>query len=358
MLTSKAHALVTSVLEPQDFPQWRNQLSQAIAENTALKSERMIDSLRWLSVLKSGLNQEPYCIQICDGCKPVGVLPLVLVKSAFFGRHLVSLPYVNSAGIVAETEEAASRLIDGAVHLADRLNVRYLELRHEMEIAHPALGERNDSKVLMRLALPGSGKELWNGFKSKLRSQVRAGEKHGFEICWGKDELLSDFYAVFSRNMRDLGTPVYSRRLFSAVLASLSDEAELCVVKRRGVAVAAALLLHSCGTTEVPSASSLREHNATNANMVMYWNMLLRAVDRGQRLFNFGRSTVNSGTYRFKQQWGAEPSPSVWQYYLRRGTIRALRPDNARFSMAIKVWQRLPVVLTRCLGPAIVRGIP
>lgn len=346
--------LTTTVLEPQDFSSWGAQRL-----GSELLGNREYDrGLRWLSILHRGLQQEPFCIQVHAAGKLVGSLPLVFVKSAIFGRYLVSLSYVNSAGVVAESAEVATRLVDAAVALADRLQVRYLELRHEQEIAHPALTEKNESKVLMRLALPNSPEALLSGFKSKLRSQIRAGEKHGLGVRWGRFELLSDFYQIFAHNMRDLGTPVYSRRLFSEILAAFANEAEICVVDHQGSPAAAALLIHGVGATEVPSASALRKYNGMNANMVMYWNLLQRAISRGQRSFDFGRSSVDSGTYRFKQQWGAAAVPSVWQYYLRNGSIRALRPDNAQFSLAIKLWQRLPVSLTKWIGPPIVRGIP
>jgi hypothetical protein len=92
--------------------------------------------------------------------------------------------------------------------------------------------------------------------------------------------------------------------------------------------------------------------------MLLYWNLLDRAVQRGQAVFDFGRSTVDSNTHRFKKQWGAREEPAVWQYYLRNGSADAVRPDNPRYQRLIRIWQRLPVVLTRWLGPAIVRGIP
>jgi FemAB-related protein (PEP-CTERM system-associated) len=158
--------------------------------------------------------------------------------------------------------------------------------------------------------------------------------------------------------MRDLGTPVYPKRLFAAILDQFAGDAELCALRLNGQAVAAALLVHGRGATEVPSASSLRKFNATSANMVMYWHLLQRAIERRQPVFDFGRSTIDSNTYRFKRQWGAEPSPSVWQYYVRRGTIGDLRPDNARFQLAIRAWQQLPLPIANLLGPAIVRGIP
>jgi len=314
--------------------------------------------LGWMRVLRRSLGHHPFLVEATYMGRTVGVLPLALIRSPLFGRFLVSLPFVNSAGITAESDEAAKRLVDAAVTLADQHDVRYLELRSECELRHRALTQKNDTKVMMRLPLPPAADQLWNGFKSKLRSQIKAGEKHPFEIRWGHEELLKDYYAVFSRNMRDLGTPVFPRGLFAAILDQFQDNAELCVVQLSGKPVASALLTHGLGITEVPSASTLREFNPTNVNMVMYWHLLQRAIQRRQQIFDFGRSTVDSNTYRFKKQWGAQPCPSVWQYYVRRGTIGDMRPTNARFSLAIRAWQRLPVWLTRLIGPALVRGIP
>ena len=343
---------------PSEFgPQFAESISP-IAESLVGSQNALFDSIRWLGVLRSSLGHQPYLVRATRGGKLVGALPLAFVKSAFFGKFLVSLPYVNSAGVIAHEAKVGSELMSSAATLADKLDVRYLELRSELEIQHPVFNQKNDTKVLMRRVLPSTSEELWDSFKSKLRSQIRAGQKNDFDVCFGGAELLDAFYSVFSQNMRDLGTPVYSRSLFASILRTFGDHAELCVLQLKRTPVAAALLVHGQESTEVPSASSLRTHNASNANMVMYWHLLERAVKRGQKQFDFGRSTINSNTYKFKAQWGAAPQPSVWQYYLRRGTIGELRPDNSKFGMAIKVWQRLPVWLTRLIGPEIVRGIP
>jgi FemAB-related protein (PEP-CTERM system-associated) len=187
---------------------------------------------------------------------------------------------------------------------------------------------------------------------------VRKGQKSQLTVHWGGEDLLDDFYAVFSRNMRDLGTPVYGRDLFRSVLAVFPNQSELCVVRAGSQAVAAALLLHGWGITEVPSASSLREFNSSNANMLMYWHLLERAIGRGQSIFDFGRSTVDGNTFRFKAQWGAEPHTASWQHYVRRGSPLEMRPNHPKHQRRIRIWQRLPVGLTRLIGPAIVRGIP
>jgi serine/alanine adding enzyme len=238
------------------------------------------------------------------------------------------------------------------------LNVRYLEFRHERKWAHPALTQELTSKVHMRLPLPPNADELWRQFDPKVRNQIRKGQNQSFTVHWGGLELLGDFYAVFSRNMRDLGTPTFGRKLFRSILQTFPGQAELCVVRLAQRPVAGGLLAHGDGVTEVPSASSLRRFNSTNANMFMYWQLLSRAIERGQHTFDFGRSSRESNTYRFKSQWGAQPHPAVWQYYLREGEVNQMRPDSPRYQRLIRAWQRMPLWLSRILGPAIVRGIP
>jgi FemAB-related protein (PEP-CTERM system-associated) len=249
-------------------------------------------------------------------------------------------------------------LISDAVRLADKLDVRYLELRHERRWPHAAFNHELTQKVHMRLELPGAVEELWQRFKPKVRNQIRKAEQHELTFAWGRDDVLDEFYDVFATNMRDLGTPVFGRRLFAAMLEHLPTAAEICVVRQGRRPCAAAILIHGDGVTEVPSASSLRRMNHLNANMLLYWQLLTRAIERGQRVFDFGRSSADSNTYRFKAQWGAQPHPAVWQYYVRQGSVDAMRPDNPKQQRRIRVWQRLPVWLTRLAGPRIIRGIP
>jgi FemAB-related protein (PEP-CTERM system-associated) len=312
----------------------------------------------WLRVLEDGLRHVPFAVEASEGDRVRGLLPLTFVRSFLFGRYLVSLPYLNSGGPVADDPGVARGLVDEAVRLAEALDVRHLELREEKPLEHPALDRQNSTKVHMRLALPADADTLWRHLSSKVRNQVRKAQRTELTVAWGGEELLPEFYEVFSQNMRDLGTPVFGRTLFRSVLRRFPGRAELSVVRFRHRAVAAALLLHGWGTSEVPSASSLREYKASCANMLLYWRLLERSVQRGQTCFDFGRSSVDSNTYRFKKQWGAEPTPAVWQYHVRAGNPTDVRPDNPRYAHFIRWWQRLPVAVTRWLGPVIVRGIP
>jgi FemAB-related protein (PEP-CTERM system-associated) len=312
----------------------------------------------WLPVLEAGLGHEVYALEALAGGCTVGYLPVALVSSILFGKFLVSLPYLNTNGVVAQAADVQAELIGRAVTLADELNVRYLELRHEAPIAHPALSAALTSKVHMRLALPRTEEQLWKGFDPKVRNQVRKGERGKFTVAWGGDELLDGFHDVLAENMRDLGSPVFGKSLFRAILTTFPGDAELCLLRDAAKPVAGALLLHGWGVTEVPTASALRPYNPGNVNMLMYHHLLRRAVGRGQRVFDFGRSTTEGGTFRFKKQWGALPHPATWQYHVLAGAVGDMRPDNPRYQRAIRLWQRLPVGLTRRLGPVIVRGIP
>jgi FemAB-related protein (PEP-CTERM system-associated) len=312
----------------------------------------------WLRILSDSLGHVPFCLEVVQDNETQGFFPLAYVQSALFGRFLVSLPYVNYGGPVADDNSVERQLIDSAIGLAEQLDVRYLEIRHETAVDHPSLIRRTDHKVHMRRDLPASVGQLWDLLSAKVRNQVRKGQKNGLTVSWGKDELLREFYSVFSQNMRDLGTPVYSRSLFRNLLRRFPDRAELCVVRAGTLPVSAALLLHGWGVTEVPSASSLRSHNHTCANMLMYWHLLERAVERGQSVFDFGRCTPQGNTYRFKKQWGASPEAAVWQYHVLKGNHLEMRPDNPRFARFVHVWQRMPVWLTRMIGPLVVRGIP
>lgn len=312
----------------------------------------------WIKAICRGLKHQAYLLTATRAGEPCGVLPLVMVRGPIFGRFLVSLPYLNTGGVWANDQAAASALIDQACDLADERRVRYLELRHEVPVVSARLNHARTDKKHLRLALPASDALLEKSLKSKVRSQIKKASQYNLQVEFGSLPLLSDFYDVFAQNMRDLGTPVFSRRLFSSILEEFGDDAELCVVRSDGTAIAGGLLVHAGGKTEVPSASSLRKFNHTNANMLMYRHLLRRATERGSEWFDFGRSSEASGTYRFKTQWGAMPSPAVWQYYVRAGSVDDMRPDSEGKQRLVKVWQKLPVGLTRLIGPPIVRGIP
>jgi FemAB-related protein (PEP-CTERM system-associated) len=313
---------------------------------------------RWRPLIGEVFGHESVYLMAREGNGRVrGVLPLVRLRSRLFGDFMVSLPYFNYGGILADSPAATHALADAAGTCAQRLGVAHVELRHRARVAldWPA----REDKVTMVLELPSSSDELMKGLGSKLRSQVRRPQKAGATARLGRLELLDDFYSVFSRNMRDLGTPVYPRRLFRSILETFGVEAKLAVIDLGGKAVAAGLVLTHGSTMEIPWASSLREANRSSVNMLLYWAVLEAAIAEGCTRFDFGRSSKDSGTYRFKEQWGAKPEQLLWHYWLPEGReLPKLTPSNPKYQLAIAVWKKLPLPVANLLGPHIVKSLP
>jgi FemAB-related protein (PEP-CTERM system-associated) len=287
----------------------------------------------------------------------VGLLPLVAFESNVFGRFAVSLPFVNYGGILADDADVQRALIDAGLRWAHAERLKYLELRHVNEPRSPEWPSRRH-KVSMQLPLAADAEDQWTRFDRKVRNQVRKAEKNGLTVEIGAASLLADFYAVFARNMRDLGTPVYPREFFDLIVRHLPDASRVFVVRLGTRPVAASMTLADRGVMEVPWASSLRDTNELAPNMLLYWVMLRTAIADGCRRFDFGRSTPGAGTYRFKEQWGARPVQLVWEYAGLSGPLPDVSPANPKFQAAIAIWRRLPLAVTTRLGPRLVRNIP
>jgi FemAB-related protein (PEP-CTERM system-associated) len=218
-------------------------------------------------------------------------------------------------------------------------------------------------KVAMRLALPDNADALFEGFKAKLRSQIRRPAKAGArpQLINGNNVVERDiesFYKVFAENMRDLGTPVFPKSLFRETLRAFGDQAWLVIVWLDGHPAAVGLMVGFGDTIEMIWASSLRCFNRLSVNMLLYWEAMRTAIDQGYQIFDFGRSTIDGAAHRFKAQWGALPTPLHWHYLGSKENIPDISPANARFHLAVRAWKRLPTPIANRIGPMIARSLP
>ena len=285
-----------------------------------------------------------------------GVLPLVHVRSMLFGNSLVSLPFVNYGGLLANTREAATSLIESAVQLRESLGANLVELRHvDQTIA--TLPTRSH-KVTMLLDLAPDADSQWRALNSKVRNQTRKAQSSGLRTVVGQEELLDDFYRVFAHNMRDLGSPVFPKKFFANVLDGLRESCRVIAIYKDTEIAAAGIALWFRDRLEVPWASSMRKFNALCPNNLLYWDAIRFGIDRGLKVFDFGRCTPDGGTYQFKKHWGAKPTVLHWQYLV---DVNKPLPEHEEYGQkyrrAIQVWQRLPVGLSTMVGPSIRKRI-
>ncbi len=292
-----------------------------------------------------------------EGGECVGVLPLVEMRDLLLRRRLVSLPFLDRGGILARSGPAAAALWRRALELAAERGAGGVELRGGLPDGEEAAPTRRYRLVL---ALPESVEELWAKLGPKVRNQVRKSEKGGLATRSAGAAGLGPFYEVFSQNMLDLGSPVHARAFFEQMLEQLGERAEVWLTTGPGGrVVAGGVALSLRGETVVPWAASLREARPDCPNHSLYWAILRDAVGRRAERFDFGRSWADSGTFRFKRQWGAVARPLVWGAYDRRGRRREDRSlEPAAHGRLVALWRRMPAALASRIGPVLRSRIP
>ncbi len=316
----------------------------------------------WALLVREVFGHEAYFVEARGaGGELVGVLPLVLQKSLLFGGFLTSLPFFNYGGALADTGEIVQLLMEHARSLAQRLRCSYLEFR-DVDLRPGDWGVRTD-KVTLLLQLPPDMAALSKKLGSKLRSQVKRADRESPSVRVGGAELLADFYGIFCRTMRDLGTPVYPRRFLAAILERFPQHCVLVIIDRAGQPAAGAFLIIDRDRAEIPWAACREDAKPAGFNMKLYWEVLHAVIERGCSQFDFGRSTVDSGTYRFKRQWGAEPVQLHWHRWERSAAPsqpHTPRPASEGKVMryATAVWKRLPLGMANTLGPLVSPSLP
>lgn len=317
----------------------------------------------WAGILAEGLGHRLRLLAAEDDEGLQGVLPLAHVRGPL-GAYVVSMPFLNYGGPIG-SPEAVEALVAHAVRVGRDENADLVELRCRRPVWHNGSGSAappgptrvSDRRVTVTLALPDDAEDLWDGLRSKVRSQVRRPMKEDMEARFGP-ELVDDFYGVFARNMRDLGTPVLPSRLFRSILDAMPSVARVGVVYHEGRPVAAGFGFVWRGEFEMTWASSLRELNRLAPNMLLYWAFMRRAVEEGADRFNFGRCPPGGGTHRFKRQWGGEDEPLPWLHWSADEAAGTPSPASGKYALATGIWRRLPVAVTTRLGPWIARTIP
>jgi FemAB-related protein (PEP-CTERM system-associated) len=283
-----------------------------------------------------------------------GILPLVEIRSRLFGHALISTPFCVYGGVVATDADSEARLTESAAALADELRVDYLELRNREP--HATDWPVKDLYVGFRKPISEDHDANLKAIPRKQRAMVRKGIAAGLEAHCGND--IDAFYRVYAESVRNLGTPVLPRHWYARLQQTFDEDCEVTVVTHGGKPMAAVMSFYFRDEVHPYYGGCVWQGRDVAANDFMYWSVMQRAAERGARLFDFGRSKQDTGSYHFKKHWGFQPEPLPYAYHLvRTAEIPNVSPTNRKYSLFIKGWQRLPLPVANALGPWLARDL-
>lgn len=303
----------------------------------------------------------------CAEGKLVGYLPLTHVRSKLFGEALVSSAFAVGGGILADDAPTASALADAAWALAGRLGVGSVELRGGIDPAADRDREaattpwQRDDATYAHFAwdLAEDDQAQLLAITKRHRAEVRKSLDGNLTVRIGRDAIdRRQHYAVYAESVRNLGTPVFPRALFDAMLDAFGDHADILTVLDNGVPVASVLSLYHRGTVMPYWGGGTQAARRLRANERAYYELMLHARRRGCTRFDFGRSKVGTGPYAYKKNWGFEPTPMT--YYARSAegqAQRSVNPLDAKYRLKIALWKKLPLPIANRIGPLIARGL-
>lgn len=335
--------------EPSDLERWEGFISQLPEANFFHRSG-------WKTVIEKAFRQKTrYMVAERDG-DIVGVLPLVEIRSRLFGHALISTAFSIGGGVAALDDKAAEALDEFAVSHLKESGADYLEYRRPVR-PHEGWVQKNDLYAnFSRAMLPDADEDLLQ-IPRKQRAVVRKALKNeALEVRL--DDTVDDFYALYSLNVRNLGTPVFSKRFFAELKNEFGADCEILTITVDGRPVSSVMSFYHRDAVMPYFTGSHVDARRLGANDFMYWHVMRRAVDKGYSVFDFGRSKEGTGPYSFKKNWGFAPEPIVHEFCLKEGTqMPDLNPLNPKYAAMVAVWKKLPLPVANFIGPLVVRNI-
>jgi len=316
----------------------------------------------WKQVIeKSFRHKSHYLIAVSSSMpselKILGVFPLFSIKSILFGRSMVSTPFATYGGILANSDDTKKALYKEAVDLTQRYGLDYLEIRNETDPLEGLLTK--DLYYVFKREISADNDENLKAIPRKSRRMVRKGIGNDLDATFGKLELLDTFYKLFAFNYQRLGTPVFAKRYLRNLLEEFEDKSNILMISKDGNPLSGVLTFYFKDQVIPYYSGAYPDAQKYAANDYLYWALMSDVADKSYKVFDFGRSKKDTGPFDFKRHWGFEPRGLPYQYYLNKiEELPDLSPANPKYQRRIEIWKKLPLWMTKIIGPHIVKNIP
>jgi FemAB-related protein (PEP-CTERM system-associated) len=311
----------------------------------------------WNDMIEKAFGHKGYYLVARENDQICGVLPLTHVRSRLFGNRMISQPFSDYGGALVVHPGALDALYHRAVEIAGQNRCESVEFRNTAALPYE-LHMRTD-KISMCLALAQDPQEVWKGLRHKTRNRVSKAQREGLVVTSGGQELLDEFYQVWTVRMHELGTPCYPRKLFSSIMETFPNMARIFLAKLNGTTTAVLFAYTFKSWVQCSWGAALRDYDEMGPNYILNWGAIEYYCGQGMKWFDFGRSTVGSGQHTFKERWGASPIDLHWQYWTPPGQqLRLANPDDERYRGKVEMWKKLPLWVSRVIGPVISPALP
>ncbi len=308
----------------------------------------------WKQALNKSFRHKCYYLYAVQDENIVGVLPLGHIKSLFFGNALISTPFAVYGGVLSDNNEIKQLLTNDACQLAEKLKVDHLEIRN-IKQQHPDWPNK-ELYVYFKKELADNDDDNLKAIPRKQRAMVRKGIKAGLEYDISKN--IDSFYQAYSESVRNLGTPVFSKKFFASLIDVFGEQADILTVTKENELVASVLSFYYKNEVLPYYGGGTSVARNLKGNDFMYWALMQHSVQQGITAFDYGRSKEGTGSYSFKKNWGFEPRPLFYEFYLVKAkAIPDINPLNPKYQRFISIWRKLPLKLSQMLGPILSRDL-
>ncbi len=329
------------ILEASDFQRWDDYVNVA-------PEATFFHQVGWKTVIEKSFGHKTYYLYAEEDGNITGIFPLVHINSLLFGNTLVSNAFCVYGGIVANDEQTYTELDKRACQLAEELGVDCLEIRNRTR----QFPERpfKELYVTFRKELDPDVEKNMLAIPRKQRAMVRKGIDAGLVSVI--DDNVDRLHQAYSESVRNLGTPVFSKKYFRQLKEIFADQCEVLTIERDGQTIASVMNFYFRDEVLPYYGGGAALARDVKGNDFMYWEVMRRAVEKGIRIFDFGRSKIGTGSYSFKKNWGFNPEPLYYEFYLvKSSTLPDINPLNPKYQLFIAAWKRLPLFVSQRIGP-------
>ncbi len=308
----------------------------------------------WRRVIEQAFGHTCWFCYVERNGEILGVLPLAYINSWLFGRKLTSLPFAVYGGVLSKNRQASKLLIEEAKSLAKRLGVDSLELRNQQPCYPDWLRQHHHDTFIKPIA--DTPALILGDIKKKQRAVLR--QALNSSLIWKLEKNTDNFFTVYSESVRNLGTPVFHKRYFQLLIDTFPDKTNILSVFHQGKVVSSVLSFFYKDHVLPYYGGGSYQAKSLKSNDLMYYQLMCLSREMGISQFDFGRSKIGSGAHAYKRHWGFEPTPLYYENFpVKLQQMRNNSPTNPKYQMFIRLWRRLPLSLSQCIGPILAKDL-